>query len=196
MKNFLKLIVVTLMLSLTSSVSLSQSPEDVAVIKKFIASQESDANGSEYPEAEKIVVGDLNHDGVPDAVVLYTLEGQNGGNNYIQYLAAFVRKNGSLVHVADTPVGGKLRRDVDLSAISNNEVVLKTTAYAKRDPACCPTIKGSTKYVLVGNKLQEVKAARPRGSSPTVREGSWFSSGNEEPSLALGLLPRDSETLH
>src|SRR5436190_13821404 len=64
---------------------------DAAVIGKFISGEVARLGGQEYGAARKIVTGDLNHDGIPDAAVLYTIEGMGGGNNYSQYLAVFVR---------------------------------------------------------------------------------------------------------
>ena len=131
-------------------------PDDAAVIDKFIASQAEKARGSEPDGIRKVVTGDLNRDGVADAAVLFTIEGQNGSNNYIQCLAVFLRRNGRLVYAAHAPVGGKNHRSVELDSIKGNVMFLDTTAYAKRDPSCCPTIKGRTRYALVRNKLTEL----------------------------------------
>ena len=88
--------------------------------------------------------------------MLYTIEGQNGTNNYVQYLAVFLSLKGRLVYAANTPVGGKGHRAMELTSIKGNVMFFETTAYAKRDPACCPTIKGRTRYALVGKKLTEM----------------------------------------
>src|SRR5258706_14932065 len=138
------------------SASAVQSKE-AAVIDKFIARQAEKAGGSEPEGIRKILTGDLDNDGVADAAVLFTIEGQNGSNNYVQYLAVFLRKNGHLVYAAHAAVGGKNRRSMDLISIKDNVMFLDTTAYAKRDPSCCPTIKGRTPYALVGSKLTEMR---------------------------------------
>ena len=129
---------------------------DAAVIDRFIAGQAEKEDGSEPDGIRKVITGDLNHDGVPDEAVLFTIEGQNGTNNYVQYLAVFLRKSGHLVYAAHAAVGGKNRRSMDLISIKDNVVFLDTAAYAKRDPSCCPTIKGKTRYALVRNKLAEM----------------------------------------
>ena len=139
-----------------SSFSSHAQSGDAAVIDKFIAGQAEKEDGSEPEGIRKLIIGDLNHDGVPDTAVLFTIEGQNGTNNYVQYLAVFLRRNGRLVYAAHAPVGGKTRRSIELTSIRDNVILLDTTAYAKRDPSCCPTIKGKTRYVLVRNKLTEV----------------------------------------
>ena len=139
-----------------SSLSSRAQSGDAAVIDKFIAGQAEKEDGSEPEGIRKLIIGDLNHDGVPDTAVLFTIEGQNGTNNYVQYLAVFLRRNGRLVYAAHAPVGGKARRSIELTSIRDNVILLDTTAYAKRDSSCCPTIKGKTRYVLVRNKLTEM----------------------------------------
>ncbi len=143
-------------LCLASSTSGAQS-DDNAAIDKFIARQAEKEAGSEPDDVRKTMTGDLNDDGAPDAAVLFTIEGQNGTNNYIQYLAVFLRRNGRLVYTAIQPVGGKNRRSIELTSIKDNIIFLDTTGYAKRDPSCCPTIKGQTRYALVRNKLTELR---------------------------------------
>lgn len=130
---------------------------DTETITKFIASQAARERGEEYPDARKIVEGDLNRDGTSDVVALYTIEGQNGTNNHVQYLAAFLRTKGQLVATAHASVGGKNYRDVELESIKDGTIQLTTLNYARNDPACCPSKKGSTKYVLANGKLREVR---------------------------------------
>src|SRR5678816_1718386 len=59
--------------------------EDLVTIGSFIVRQARLERGEEYEDARKVVTGDLNGDGIPEAVVLYTIESQGGSNNYIQY---------------------------------------------------------------------------------------------------------------
>ena len=155
MKTFAKLVLAILVLCLSSFTSGAQSG-DAGVIDKFIARQAARENGAEPEGIRKVITGDLNHDGVADTAVLYTIEGQNGTNNYVQYLAVFLSRKGRLVYAAHTPVGGKNRRAMELTSIKDNVMFFDTTGYAKRDPACCPTIKGRTRYALVGKKLTEL----------------------------------------
>jgi hypothetical protein len=130
---------------------------DTAVIDKFIRGQASKEDGYEPKEIRTIVKGDLNHDGVADVAVLYTLEGPSGTNNYVQHLAVFVRVEGRLVPAAETPVGGKYYRAIELTGIKDNVMLFKTTDYAESDPRCCPSIEGTTRYVLRGGGLKELK---------------------------------------
>src|SRR5690349_23208246 len=98
--------------------------QDKATIDKFISNQATRERGEEYPDARKVVTGDLNGDGMPETIVLYSIEGQNGTNNHIQYLAVFKRVNGRLVHMTHIQVGAKLYRDVELDSITNGVINL------------------------------------------------------------------------
>lgn len=145
-----------LLISLSASFASAQGA-DKAAIDKFIAGEATLAHGEEYPDARKVLTGDLNGDGVAETVVLYTIEGQNGSNNHTQYLAAFTRANGRLVHLTHTSVGSKSYRDVELDSISNGLINLTTMGFAKNDPSCCPTLKGKAGYKLALGKLVAVK---------------------------------------
>ena len=131
---------------------------DGTVIDKFIVQQQSEKDGFEDEGNERtIMTGDLNRDGLPDAVILYMLEGQNGTNNYVQHLAVFVRRNARLEPVTDAVVGGKYYRAAELKGIKNNQILFETFDYADDDARCCPSMKGTARYVLVGAKLQDQK---------------------------------------
>jgi hypothetical protein len=129
--------------------------QDTDFIKKFIAKQAAREAGEEYEDARKVVTGDLNRDGTSDLAVLYTIEGQNGSNNHVQYLAVFTRLNGKLVALTHTSVGGKSHRGVELKTISKGAILLNTLNYAPQDASCCPSKKGTTRYVLIKGKLRE-----------------------------------------
>lgn len=155
MRRAAKLLLPAVMLC-TSALASAAQQADKAVIDKFIASQESYKNGQQAEGYRTVLTGDLNHDGIPDLAVLYTLEGGGGSNNYTQYLAVFVRVKGRLAPVAHAPVGGKNYRAIEIKAIENDVILCKTTGYAPQDASCCPTIKGTTRYALEGNKLKEL----------------------------------------
>jgi len=130
---------------------------DSAAIDSYISRQARRERGEEYRDARKVVTGDLTHDGIPETIVLYTIESQGGGNLYIQYLAVFVRRDGNLSPLTHVEAGGKSVRSVELKSIENNAILLETMSYGPKDPQCCPTVKGSTKYVLSGHTLREQK---------------------------------------
>lgn len=154
MKTIPALLFLTLWTGLPSLTAIAQS-DDKAVVDKYIATQAKRERGEEPDGIRKTIEGDLNHDGAVDVAVLYTIEGQGGSNNYIQYLAVFVRRKTGLVFAARATVGGKNHRGMDFTSIKDNVMYFETTGYADRDPSCCPSIKGTTTFTLVGNKLVE-----------------------------------------
>ncbi len=154
MKRTTLLALSILILGATALTANAQS-DDKIIIDKYIAAQAKRERGEEPDDIRKTIEGDLNHDGAADVAVLYTIEGQGGSNNYIQYLAVFVRKKTGLVFAARTPVGGKNRRGMELISIKDNVMHFETTGYADRDPSCCPSIKGTTTFTLTGRKLTE-----------------------------------------
>ena len=134
--------------------------DDTSVIDSFITRQAKRERGEEYREARKVVTADLTHDGQPESVVLYTIEGQGGSNLHIQYLAVFVRRNGKLSPLTHMDVGGKSTRGVELISIENNSILLDTLNYGPKDASCCPSVKGKTSYVLSGGRLREQRRRR------------------------------------
>ena len=142
------------------SLSVSTLVQDYPVVDKFIAAQAKREHGEEPEGIRKMVTGDLNHDGLPDLAVLYTIEGQNGSNNYIQYLAVFVQTKNGFVHASHRSVGGKNWREIEIKSVSDGLINLDTTDYGEKDPSCCPTIKGSTRFILAGRVLREKKKTK------------------------------------
>jgi len=134
---------------------LGVQDDDAATINAFITRQAKRERGEEYREARKVVTGDMTRDGQPETVVLYTIEGQGGSNLYIQYLAVFVRRNGKLTPLIHIDVGGKSTRGVELTSVENNSILLDTMNYGPKDASCCPSVKGTTRYVLSGGRLRE-----------------------------------------
>ena len=136
---------------------------DLASIRSYIANQARRERGAEYEDARKVMTGDLNGDGSPETVVLYTIEGQRGSNNYIQYIAVFAPRHGRLVPIAHTAVGGKSYRSIELNSVDKQRVNLDTLSYGPKDASCCPSVKGTTSYALIGPKLREQKVPPSQG---------------------------------
>src|ERR1044071_3306673 len=150
---------VTFVLLCWANPALALQDDVTATIDSFITRQAKRERGEEYPDARKVVTGDLTHDGQPETVVLYTIEGQGGSNLHIQYLAVFARRNGKLSPLTHMDVGGKSTRGVELISVEKNSILLDTLNYGPKDASCCPSIKGTTRYVWSGTTLRE---QRPR----------------------------------
>jgi hypothetical protein len=144
--------------------SLAQET-DMGPIDKFISARAAKEKGVETEGIRKTVDGDLNHDGMADTAILYTIEGQNGSNNYIQYLAVFLGTKKGLVYAANQAVGGKNYREAELVSITNGLINLNTVDYAPQDPSCCPTIKGTTTFTLTRGRLKERTKPKRRVAS-------------------------------
>lgn len=153
----LSIVILTTLVSLGCWAVSAQQDDDDAIIDAYISRQARHESGEEYREARKVVHGDLTHDGVPETVVLYTIESQGGGNLYVQYLAVFEQRNSKLSPLTHVEVGGKSVRSVELKSIDKNSILLDTLTYGPKDPQCCPSMKAATKYVLSGRTLREQK---------------------------------------
>lgn len=134
----------------------SQDTGDAAIIN-FISRQAKAEKADEYDEARRVFRRDIDRDGKMDLIVLYTLEGFGGGNNYQEYLAVFLGTGKTFRHAADTVVGGKFFRDVSFRSLTGSTISLDTKEYRKNDPACCPSRPAKAHYVFRRNKLIEIK---------------------------------------
>lgn len=153
----LLIVMFTIPMSVCCWTTSAQQDQDSLTIDAYISQQARRERGEECREARKVVVGDLTNDGVPETVVLYTIESQGGRNLYIQYLAVFARHDGKLSPLTHVEVGGKSVRAVELKSVENNSILLDTMSYGPNDPQCCPSVKGATKYILAGRTLREQK---------------------------------------
>jgi len=133
-----------------------QSPESEQAVNQFIRAQARKLGGSEYLEARKIVLGDLNSDGSQDLAVQYTIEGMRRSNNYILFLAVFLNQNGKYTYSTHREIGGKNNRDLKLKSIENGKILFDTMEYLPSDPSCCPSKKGTAQFVLAGGRLKEI----------------------------------------
>jgi len=111
----------------------------------------------EYKRAREIVYGDVDGDGVKDAVVQYTLEGAGGGNSWGQSIAVFLNKKGVYKMSGDETVGGKFFRIFDLLKVVNREIIGVTETCPNDEPQglCKNPKKKQVKFVLSNGKLKE-----------------------------------------
>lgn len=140
----------------SASLTLAQSQSDKSTINSFIAQQAKRERATEYEEARSIVTGDLNGDGDEDTTVLYTLEGQGGTNQYVQYLAVFINRKGRLLYVSHQVVGGKNLRSIDSVSIKDGKIKLQTLKYLPTDASCCPSKKGQLSFILSRGRLKKI----------------------------------------
>ena len=156
-KIFARLLIlfVAIVVCESSQTVFAQNKNLNAIINGFIAQRAEAEDAEEYKKARSIKRGDLNGDGKTDAVVLYTLEGFDGGNNYRQYLAVFINRRNAFRRAANV-VGGKNVRSVDLLSIAKSKINLDTLEYTENDASCCPSKKAKAYLTFKNNKLSKL----------------------------------------
>lgn len=61
-----------------------------------------------YDEERPLLIGDINRDSLPDALMPFSIEGMGGGNNYTAHYALLLNDNGRLVFNSVLNRGGKM----------------------------------------------------------------------------------------
>lgn len=118
-----------------------------AAIEKFLASNKSDSEGA---ESQGSAVADLNGDGKPEIILVWTTMGPTYWHNT---LTVFTKTSGGYKPVASSPLTGEAKSPSAKGGI----IFVDQVVYAKKDPLCCPTIKKRAKYRWLGKKILEVK---------------------------------------
>jgi predicted nucleic acid-binding protein len=146
--------VVSLLIALVSLPALTlvasarvQNREADAAVKKFLASQKTN---EEEAEAAGSAVADLDGDGKPEIVLVWTTLGATYWHNSLTVLS---KTAGDYKPVATYALNG----EAQLSKVSGGVIYVDQKLYAKRDPTCCPSVKRMMKYRLTGKKIAEVK---------------------------------------
>jgi hypothetical protein len=129
--------------------------------------------GTAVNKPHSILIRDLTHDGAPETVVLYTIEGPGGRNLYVQYRAVFTRQKGKLPALTRTEVGGKSVRSVELTSVEDDAILPETLGYAPKDASCCLSVRGqrgmSCRAGLYANRItKRRKSGRTTCSRPTL----------------------------
>jgi hypothetical protein len=104
--------------------------------------------------ADITAFGDLDEDGVEDAVVV--LVEDSGGSGSFSYLAAVLNRNGTPENVATQLVGD--REQIQSVTIDGAEVTVSALVHGPDDPACCPSQEATLTYRFDGEHLVESPA--------------------------------------
>ena len=102
----------------------------------------------ELPEYN-IAFGDLNGDGIPDAVAIFWT--QVGYRRIWIELAVIINQEGKPRQVAYKALG--MNKGAKSIAIKSGEIVLEIGKHAPGDPVCCPSLSIMKKYRLSGKNL-------------------------------------------
>ena len=116
-------------------------------IEAFLSSQKS---GQEDAQAQDRAMADLNNDGKPEIVLVWTLLGPTYWHNT---LTVFTRVGGRYKPVASFPLTGEAK----LNSVKAGIIFIDQKVLGKNDPLCCPSVKKRGKYRWLGKKISEVK---------------------------------------
>ena len=92
----------------------------------------------------EVAIGDLNGDGVDDAVVI--LYSSPGGSGTFRDLVAVVMHEGTAVPVIGASLGDRVK--IETLAIEDSEISVGMVKHASGDPMCCPTQRVTQRYAL------------------------------------------------
>jgi len=100
------------------------------------------------------IAGDLDDDGIPEAVVLLAVS--LGGSGTFSYLAAVSHADDGLVVRAVALLGDRVQ--VRYARIDSGQLLIDTVEAGEDDAACCPGEKRLRRWQLVGEVLEELSA--------------------------------------
>lgn len=98
---------------------------------------------------DPIFYGDLNADGLEDALVI--LSTQNGGSGHFIELAAVLDQNGNAYNISTIYLGDRVV--VESGKVENSTVVLNMRVQGPDDGLCCPSQPVTWSFALTGNQL-------------------------------------------
>jgi hypothetical protein len=98
---------------------------------------------------DPIFYGDLNADGLEDALVI--LSTQNGGSGHFIELAAVLDQNGNAYNISTISLGDRVV--VESGKVENGTIVLNMRVQGPNDGLCCPSQPVIWNFVLTGNQL-------------------------------------------
>jgi len=99
-----------------------------------------------------VALGDLNDDGVADAVVAVVENG--GGSGEFESLVAVLDQAGNPAQAGVVQLGDRVQ--INSVAIQNGQIVLQMLVQGPNDPMCCPSLPVTETYVLTKGNLAVV----------------------------------------
>jgi heat shock protein HslJ len=119
---------------------------------------------------EPVAFGDLDGDGVDEAVVI--LATNPGGSGTFISLEAMGNDDGTPVHLASYQLGDRVR--AESLAIQDGQIVLEMVTHGPDDPMCCPTQKVTLTYRFDGEQLIKVSEETAAAEAPPALEGTQW----------------------
>ncbi len=126
---------------------------------KFIAQQHTfDHQRALYsPDSTQFVLGRLADK--PVAVMLFTVEGVRGSDDWLQYVATFWFRGGNYLFCCVHRVGAKGLQLFNELSVEPDRVILNGNAYRNTDALCCPSKPVTLRLELARRKLVELHGA-------------------------------------
>ena len=108
---------------------------------------------------DAIAFGDLDADGIADAVTALTYNG--GGTGHFKSLVVVLNDKGQPAHVASHFLGDRI--SINALEIENGVITLEVNTHGPGDGLCCPSVHTVARFRVVGG------ASDGRGSGPSAR---------------------------
>ena len=132
-------------LGVSAAAQVEDAPKDIQVYVDAQAKKEN------VPaEINKLIYGDVNGDGVKDAVVQYNIQIGYPGNDFISYIAVFLRAKGKYLFTARMENGAKLSTVLVPASVKSR--VITFDKYGENGFKKI----GTARYKLAGRKLVKV----------------------------------------
>lgn len=117
-----------------------------------------------------LLAGDLDGDGVEEAVVL--LWSSSGGSGTFDYVAVLGRDaSGGAFNIATAPLGDRVQ--VRTAAVEGGRAVFGVVQAGPQDAACCPGQKMRRSFLLEGENFRELPAEDQGRMSLADLSGEW-----------------------
>ncbi|MCE9507586.1 MAG: hypothetical protein K8R48_04630 [Alphaproteobacteria bacterium] len=136
----------------TGKIFFARNQHEVdSLIKSFLLSQSNtDPALAESAESQGNAVADLNNDGKPEIILVWTTLGKTYWRNT---LTVFATMGHGYTLINSLPLKGEAK----LSSVKDGIIFVDQTMPAKDDPVCCPTLKRQMKYQWIEYKVSELK---------------------------------------
>lgn len=86
--------------------------------------------------SEVVAIGDLNSDGVTDAVATVFLD--TGGSGTFIYLVPLISRDGALVQVGQELLGDRVKLN-SVNVLADGTITVDMIVHGPQEPLCCPT---------------------------------------------------------
>lgn len=109
----------------------------------------------EYEDAREFYTGDINLDGVPDVIVLYTIEGVGRGNNWYRHILLIPNINNEIRDFNHTMIYGTLSGEGKFIGIQNGYAVFEMLNYSSDNIKDVLKEKNPSKYQRIGYGIRK-----------------------------------------